>query len=168
MSRIEQKLVSIGASHVSREYKDERVVAFMYRIGDLFYKLPARVEAILNVMVSDLPPRSKKSRDDLYPQAERTAWKILSDWIDLQASMILLDQVKVEEIMLPFMYSMKHGKTFFEIAGAIPYWNQKNFRALRIQRYSVDLSRSSKHEVSSASSTLIIIHLLLDFNVSSQ
>jgi hypothetical protein len=50
----------------------------------------------------------------LQQQANKTAWKILSDWTDIQCSMILLGQAKPLQMFLPFVYDMKSNETLFD------------------------------------------------------
>lgn len=54
------------------------------------------------------------NRAQIQQQASRTAWKILSDWTEVQCSMILLGQAKPLQMFLPFMYYMKTNETLFD------------------------------------------------------
>jgi hypothetical protein len=47
-------------------------------------------------------------------QSERTAWKLLSDWVDIQMSLIELDQVELIEVFMPYLYDVAKDQTFFE------------------------------------------------------
>lgn len=47
-------------------------------------------------------------------QAARTAWKLLADWIDIQLSLVELDQVEMLEIFMPYIYDAVKEQTFFE------------------------------------------------------
>ena len=47
-------------------------------------------------------------------QANKKAWKILSDWTEIQCSMILLGQTKPLQMFLPFMYDIQANETLFE------------------------------------------------------
>ena len=46
-------------------------------------------------------------------QARRTAWRNIKDWLDAQMALIETEQVKLEEIFLPYMTDGS-GKTLYE------------------------------------------------------
>lgn len=48
--------------------------------------------------------------------AARTAWKIMQDWVDLQLTLIQLDQLEPMEAFLPYVFNPDTGQTFFEHA----------------------------------------------------
>ena len=47
-------------------------------------------------------------------QANRTAWKVLSDWTEIQCTMILLGQAKPLQMFLPFVYDVKNEETLYD------------------------------------------------------
>jgi len=48
----------------------------------------------------------------LQTQTNKTAWKILSTWTEIQCTMILLGQAP--QTFLPFIYDMKTCETLFD------------------------------------------------------
>jgi hypothetical protein len=123
VEKIELLLVSAGATHISKSYKDKSVDGFVFQLPvndkPLSFKLPAKVDAVYNRMlkgvsfhrVRDIDARKRTIRE----QAERTAWKILLDWVHINVSLIEIDQAKPQEIFLPYLYNFKEDKTFFEL-----------------------------------------------------
>lgn len=116
---IEAKLAANGASQILKEYSpDGKVesIAFIKKMNgfDMPFKLPAKVkecELILRSMV-------KKPRADtlkkISQQAERTAWKMIFDWVDVQMTMIELRQTEFMQIFMPFLYDHSKKQTYFE------------------------------------------------------
>jgi hypothetical protein len=92
---IEDKLVRHGARQILKEYTgDGKVAAISFIINyngtELPFHLPARIAACEKVLRSNV----RRAREDTYKrireQSERTAWKILADWVDAQMAMVEL------------------------------------------------------------------------------
>lgn len=47
-------------------------------------------------------------------QAIRTAWKLLLDWTQVQASMVVIGKRKVLEMFLPYIYDLQKDMTIYE------------------------------------------------------
>jgi hypothetical protein len=128
---IEMKLAANGAHQVLKEYDSKgqtSAICFALRLEgeEFFYKLPAQIEACRLVLESYLSPRARpETRKKIIEQAARTAWKIISDWVEAQFAMIKLRQTKFEQVMMPYLYNPQTKKTVFEI-----YEEKKNYRAL--------------------------------------
>lgn len=118
MGRIETALVKAGATDISKKYEDGICVAITFRIVEngrpLFFKLPARVESCFLVLWKEVKKPQAGTRDKTREQAERTAWKIVSDWVEIQLSMILLEQALPLQVFLPYVYDPVKDQTFFE------------------------------------------------------
>lgn len=93
--------------------------------GDLPFKMPARVEKIEQLFYSQKKPRyswqkpeplTEKEKD----QAKRTAWKNVYDWIDAQIALIETEQVKAEEVFLPYLVN-KYGFTLFDVMNDVGF-----------------------------------------------
>jgi hypothetical protein len=115
ISRIEEKLVSQGARNILKEYDEEgRLAGLSFIIakdGRLTpFKIPAKVD---NVEALFAKQYRRTPRKKIREQAERTAWKIMSDWIDIQMSLIELEQAEFLEIFLPYVYDLRTKKTYF-------------------------------------------------------
>lgn len=114
ISRIERLLVDAGATGVAKEFRDGVVVGLMFRISfspdrpEATIKLPANVDACLNAFWKDYcasrGPLSKKTVEDFKEQATRTAWKLQQDWVEVQISLIRLQQQDALQAFLPYAW----------------------------------------------------------------
>lgn len=123
--RIEQVLIKCGVLSIEKEYgPNAEVVAVRFKINDqgreFYVRMPADREKALNALwmdyvgtdklsgdgksISDWGSRKKKNRTDFAQQAERTAWKIVQDWIEVQMSMIQMQQADAVEVFLPYVW----------------------------------------------------------------
>ncbi len=120
ISYIEQKLTQNGANKILKEYGPTgRIDCICFSIQiegrDIHFKLPARVDRCEQTLRNNLSKRARPETLKKIPaQAERTAWKILSDWVEIQMAMIELAQVEVLEVFLPYVYDTVKRQTFFE------------------------------------------------------
>lgn len=117
ISRIEQMLAEAGASGIHKEYVNGALIALAFSInlpvGRLMtIRLPANQSAVyLTMKKSILRPR-KGTLDKLNEQAARTAWKLMQDWVEVQLSLIKMQQVDVLQVFLPYVWDGK--RTFYE------------------------------------------------------
>jgi hypothetical protein len=118
---LENELIKMGATAIAKEYDKGKVLSINFAIIKngikVPYKLPSRTEAIRKLFLANLKaiPTSKQ-KENAIKQAERTAWKNLKEWVQLQHTMIILEQVEFMEVFMPYMLNMSEGKTFFELA----------------------------------------------------
>ena len=119
VGRIEKMLVGIGANRFVKDYNSDGVLTSIFfeaNIGEIkaAFRLPARVEACYNVLVAQYKRPTKKSYQVARQQAERTAWKIIHDWVDAQCAMIQLEQAELAQVFLP--YAWDGSQTLYEKA----------------------------------------------------
>lgn len=119
ISHIEEALVSVGATSIAKSYDTKGAVSqFNFTVvvngNPLSFRLPANVEAVHRILSKPKSPRSRSKADNSMAQAERTAWKNLSDWIDAQVAMIQIEQAKFIQVFLPYAVNAESGNTFFE------------------------------------------------------
>lgn len=117
MGRIEIALVKAGATDISKKYGDGicKAITFRMMVNDrpLFFQLPAKVDACFEVLYKEVKRPRPDTKRLVREQSERTAWKIISDWVEIQLSMILLEQADALEIFLPFAYDPETDTTFY-------------------------------------------------------
>jgi hypothetical protein len=114
--RIERDLVKYGASRVAKEYKDGEVTGLTFQIAlptgkVVRVQLPANPEAVFKVLKGDrfLSATAEKR---LQAQARRTTWKIMQDLVEVQLSMIEMEQAEFVQIFLPYIFDGQ--RTFYE------------------------------------------------------
>lgn len=130
INRIEQTLIRCGVSAIAKEYdpggKGE-IVAITFRIEmagtpPMSVRLPADKEKACDALWINYADGEKLSADgqglqynaykkkrrrDFAEQAERTAWKIIQDWVEIQMSMIVMKQADCLEVFLPYIWDGK-------------------------------------------------------------
>jgi hypothetical protein len=121
ISRIEAKLAAIGATHIMKMFgPDKKISAIFFNMPDgarsFAVRLPANVHACFEAMWSEHVKRvsrwSPATKANIYAQAERTAWKLVQEWIEIQVSMVLMRQAEALQVFLPYIWDGK--QTHFE------------------------------------------------------
>ena len=115
---IEQLLVEAGATSVSKWYEDKQVCGFLFQLPvgglPLVFRLPARAEAVTRLMLARKPRANAQQRGTIRAQAYRTAWRTLHEWVQIQVTMILIEQVEPLQVFLPYTYNEATGRTFYQ------------------------------------------------------
>lgn len=115
-NKIEKKLVEAGARDIMKRYEDGICSSITFTLPmdgkHLTFQLPARVNAIYKILVAEYTRPTQRSYEIARMQAERTAWKIISDWVEIQISMIKLEQAEMLQVFFPFLSDGK--KTFYD------------------------------------------------------
>lgn len=118
VSRIEKCLVEIGATNISKSYNNGDLTGIIFQIQDEAYpcvfKLPANVKAVEEQFLAQVKRPRKGTLAQVKQQAERTAWKLLLDWVEVQMSLVLISRRKVIEVFLPYVYNFQTDQTFYE------------------------------------------------------
>lgn len=118
LAKIEKLLVSAGARKIMKDYSpNEQPCSITFQLpikGKMVsYRLTAKLEELYNHFTSQYVRPTTKSLQNSLDQAERTAWKIISDWVEIQLTMIELNQGKTDELFLPFMHN--GHSSFYEV-----------------------------------------------------
>ena len=115
---IEKKLVEVGASHIAKSYENSHLSGIVFQVDNKgrpqAFKLPANVGAITEIMLEEIRKPHPGTEERVKEQAERTAWKLLLDWVEVQVSMILIGRREVIEVFLPYLYDFKKDETFYQ------------------------------------------------------
>ena len=126
INKIEHRLVSAGATHIAKVYDDEKNVkgiTFQIPVNDkpLIFKLPAKSESVFNVLWGGVRRPRPETKENIQQQAARTAWKLLSDWVDIQISLIKIQQVELLEVFLPYCWDPLKIKLILIDSGRINF-----------------------------------------------
>jgi hypothetical protein len=114
--RIEMALITGGAVGISKDYSDGRTRSISFSIPSaesrlISVRLPANVEAVYEVLESAMKRPRKETLKRLRDQAERTAWKLVQDWVEVQMAMVKMRQAEFIQVFLPYIWDGK--RTFF-------------------------------------------------------
>jgi hypothetical protein len=121
--RIEQVLIKCGVSGIMKEYgPNSEVIAITFKIEfekgkSVSIRLPADRDAAWNALWLDYVDgdktdgqiilwnsRKRKTKAQFKEQAERTAWKLVQDWVEVQMSMIQMKQADFVQVFLPYVW----------------------------------------------------------------
>lgn len=106
IQRIETKLMQLGATDINKKIENFQVMSIQFAINidqrKVLFDLPARVDEIFRFMWEKVKTKTESAKERTWQQAERTAWKIISDWVDIQITMIILRQAEILQIFLPY------------------------------------------------------------------
>lgn len=119
ISYIEHQLVIHGATDIVKRYgPNKELTEICFAIDTkgarIPFMLPARVDRVEKVLMAQVRRPKPGTKQRVKEQAEKTAWKIISDWVAVQMSLIELGQVEFLEVFLPYVYDMNKQETFFE------------------------------------------------------
>ncbi len=118
ISHIEKVLVYHGAKNIFKNYESGNLTGFAFVIRnngkDIPFKIPARIDRVENRLKETIKKPRKGTMDRVKDQAERTAWKLLADWVDIQMALVDLDQVEIIEVFLPYAYDAAKNQTLFD------------------------------------------------------
>jgi hypothetical protein len=119
INRIEKILVEMGATSVNKQYnKDKKIEAIAFLIivdgNTIPFKLPAKASEVESVLIKSVRRMTEGARTRVKEQSERTAWRLVQEWVEIQMSMIQLKQADFIEVFLPYVYDYANNKTFYQ------------------------------------------------------
>lgn len=119
MAKIDRLLVEAGATDISKSYNSDKVcsaVKFRMEVNGqaVFFRLPANVDACFKVLWGAVRRQSAANKQNYIEQAERTAWKIVGDWVELHLAMIQLEQAQALQVFLPYVYDHNSDSTLYD------------------------------------------------------
>lgn len=120
VGEIQSMLGAKGAKSVSAQYANGEVVAIFFSIDiqnqPVNFRLPCNWEGVLRSFKSDRNvPRSSETKE----QAQRTAWRIVKDWVEAQLAIIESGQAEMAEVFLPYAMTGT-GQTCYQLLASRP------------------------------------------------
>lgn len=113
--RIEKFLAQAGANHISKHYGGGELVGIDFAIEvmgeSLSFRLPVNAEAVFAYMQLNKEQLKKAHISFSMPQARRTAWKLMQDWVESQLSLVATQQAEVAQVFMPYLLSGE--RTFY-------------------------------------------------------
>ena len=114
IAEVQTMLAKNNATAVMTEYDGFGIIsALSFRIkterGVMTFRLPANIENVKIVLEREKAVPYNKLKE----QAERTAWRIVKDWLEAQCAFIRSEQVKIDQVLLPFAQD-NQGVTLYE------------------------------------------------------
>lgn len=112
ISRIEKCLVDAGAAGIQKTYTNGRIdsVMFTLEVGGpkpVTIRLPSNADKCTEALWQDYKKatqRQRRKREDFIEQGERTAWKLQQDWVEVQVTLIALNQIEVLQAFLSYLW----------------------------------------------------------------
>lgn len=109
IARIEEKLAESGAEGIMKEYDSGRLIALSFRVTipanqqKVSVRLPANVDAVYEALAHEVRRPRDGTLARVREQAERTAWKLMQDWVEVQLSLIAMQQAEFLQVFLPYV-----------------------------------------------------------------
>lgn len=117
IARIEEILASMGAKTIGKNYESGKVHSITFQLPingrDYLIRLPAKPEAVYDALRKEVKRPHNGTLDRLKDQAERTAWKIQQDWLEIELTNIQLNQKEPLQAFLSYLWDGQ--RTYFEI-----------------------------------------------------
>lgn len=136
IARIEETLIKCGVMDITKEYSptgDVAAVIFTIKMGDdkpVSIRLPADKDSAHKALwldyvdgeelssdgkkITEWPSRKRRTHQSFREQAERTAWKLMQDWVEIQLSLIQMKQADVVQVFLPYVWDARTHQTFYQ------------------------------------------------------
>lgn len=135
IGRIRATLIRCGVNGITEEFSSAGMItAITFHVTlDRTYtiRLPADVESALDALWADYvgtdktqtvngevftcyPSQKKRRRSSFREQAERTAWKLQQDWVEVQMSMIQLKQADFLQTFMAYLWDAQKKQTYYQ------------------------------------------------------
>lgn len=119
IQHIEKRLLEYGAKKFLKDYgSDSKLlsISFMLFIDgrEIPFRIPSNVEGCKKILLASIKHLRNGTAQRIEEQAERTAWKVIADWIDIQISLVELGYSDMLERFLANVYDYSKEESFYE------------------------------------------------------
>lgn len=120
ISKIENALVQIGASNINKVYENKICSGINFLFYDtklqrtFVFNLRAQVKECFEIFWKDVKRPRADTKEKTLDQANRTAWKIVSDLVELQCANILLGQATPLQMFLSNTFDPASQETLYD------------------------------------------------------
>jgi hypothetical protein len=108
---IEELLARFGAKAIGKNYQEGRLDSLTFQLeingADVLIRLPANPTAVYDTMRKERQKLHKGTLRRLQEQADRTAWKIQQDWLEIELTKIQLNQTEKLQAFLAYIWDGK-------------------------------------------------------------
>jgi len=116
ISRIEQVLAEAGANGIIKDYEAGKLVALSFKVAltagrEVSIRIPANHEAVYQSLRKEILRPRRGTLEKLREQSLRTSWKLMQDWVEVQISLIKMQQVDFLQVFLPYVWDGR--RTFY-------------------------------------------------------
>ena len=121
VARIEEVLAQSGACSIQKEYGPEgSVSALRFELEtpsrkNVFIRLPVDPDKVFKALAKSVRHPQRGTMDRIREQAGRTAWKLMQDWVEVQVSLIKMEQVEPLEVFMPYVLVSRHQTLFQQL-----------------------------------------------------
>ena len=126
VSRIEEILAVAGAKAIGKDYENGKLSSVTFQMvmnrRDFLIRLPANPRAVYESMKKEVKRPHAGTLDRLQEQADRTAWKIQLDWLEIELTKLRLNQTEPLQAFLPYIWD--GHQTYFHAL------KEKGFKAM--------------------------------------
>lgn len=116
VSEIEYILMKHKAKSIMKNYEGETITAMSFLIDtdsrQIPVKMPVKIDECLKVLQKEKQSGSKNIKATR-EQAEKVAWRILKNWVEVQMALLDVEMVTLQEIFLPYIVD-QNGQTVYE------------------------------------------------------
>lgn len=116
VARIEELLAEFGAKAIGKNYSEGKLSSLTFQLPingrDLLIRLPANPQAVFGALEKEVRRPRADTMGRLREQADRTAWKIQQDWLEVELTKIRLSQTEPLQAFLAYLWDGE--RTYFQ------------------------------------------------------